>query len=98
MMNKRQWKLHNLKWRVYWSLVSTWTTVSKHLFGGCERCGKLWGVKPESSRTCYHVDGIDGRENTPVDPNREVRLCRGCADEHHQNWDHQWAEYYSGLL
>lgn len=87
-----------LRWRIYWSAVGTWTTVSKHLFGGCERCGKLWGVKPESSRTCYHVEGIQGRENTPVDPNRCVRLCRDCAYDHHLHWDYQWDEYYAGRL
>lgn len=90
------WKWN--KWRIYWALVSRWITVSKHLFGGCESCGSVIGVKPESSRTCYHVEGIEGRENTRVDPNRRVRLCRPCAEEHHEHWDAMWSEYYSGLL
>lgn len=97
-MNKHQWEWYDLKWQTYWVMRGTWTTISNHLFGGCERCGKLWGVKPESSRTAYHVEGIDGREDTPVDPNRNVRLCRTCADDHHQHWDSMWSDYYSGLL
>lgn len=90
------WKWN--KWHIYWALVSRWVSFSSVVFGGCERCGSLWKVKPESSRTCYHVEGIEGRENTPVDPNRDVRLCRPCAEEHHENWDQRWSEYYSGLL
>jgi len=96
--NSIPWKLHGLKWRVYWSTVSKIVWVSRHLFGGCWNCGSLWKVQEESSRTAYHVTGIEGRENTPVDPNRCVRLCRPCAEEHHQHWDSMWSDYYSGLL
>ena len=96
--NSIQWQLRSLKWKVYWRLVGGLTKFSHIVFDGCESCGSLWKVKPESSRTWYHVEGIDGRENTPVDPNRQVRLCRTCAEEHHQHWDSMWSEYYSGLL
>ena len=46
----------------------------------------------ESSRTMYHWST---QEN---DPNHPLPLCRECAEEHHEQWDDQWADYYGGLL
>jgi hypothetical protein len=30
--------------------------------------------------------------------NRALSLCRGCAADHHAEWDERWSEYYAGLL
>jgi hypothetical protein len=30
--------------------------------------------------------------------NRALSLCRGCADEHHANWDERWAEHDADLI
>ena len=30
--------------------------------------------------------------------NGDLSLCRGCAADHHAEWDDRWSEYYSGLL
>jgi len=30
--------------------------------------------------------------------NRDLSLCRGCAADHHAEWDERWSEYYSELL
>lgn len=97
MMTKPQIK-PSLKSRIRWKLYDTWVWISSVVFLGCERCGSLRGVEYESSRTAYHVDNIEGRENTPADPNRQRRYCRDCAAEHHQHWDSMWDDYYSGLL
>jgi len=94
-----QWRLHKVRWKIYWrAVVSLWVTLSKVLFEGCEHCGAVRGVELESSRTMYHWENYHGREDTPADPNRRVRLCRDCAAEHHQHWDSMWDDYYSGLL
>lgn len=61
----------------------------------CLACGLTEGVEMESSRTCYHYEGEIGG---PDDPNRPFPLCRPCAEEHHMNWNHTWAEYHAGLL
>lgn len=87
-----------LRWRIYWGALRLWKKFSSVALDGCERCGSLVGVMDESSRTSYHVEGIEGRENTPVDPNRSVRLCRGCAQDHHDYWSERWADYYGGRL
>ncbi len=67
----------------------------------CERCSSTVDVQWESSRTCYYVPPPNFwqllMEEQP-DPNRDVALCRPCAEEHHSNWDAQWDEYYAGLL
>ena len=54
----------------------------------CLGCRTRVGVELESSRTHY----TDPAANAPL------LLCRDCAEEHHANWDAQWAEYHSGLM
>ena len=61
----------------------------------CERCGSWRGVQWENSRTMYHYEG---RWGSREDPNRDVALCRPCAEEHHECWDSMWADYNSGRL
>jgi hypothetical protein len=58
----------------------------------CEHCGSIWGVKLEPSYTAYYWDGVG------EDPNREVMLCRACAEYHRDYWQERWDEYYAGLL
>lgn len=60
----------------------------------CERCGTTKGVEMESSRTCR----VTEKGYWDDVANRKLSLCRDCAAEHHDNWDAQWADYYSGLL
>ena len=55
---------------------------------GCEQCGSMAGCFQEPSRTMYHWSG-EGE-----DPNRDRRLCRACAAEHHDYWDGMWDDYY----
>jgi hypothetical protein len=61
----------------------------------CLYCGCVEGVEMEDSRTNYLFYGKPG---DPDDPNRPVPLCRPCAKDHHNNWDHQWADYWQSLL
>ncbi len=77
------------------------------LFGGRVQTE---GVEFESSRTMYHhapCEHEDCLANPELrqacfeaadDPNKPLALCRPCAAEYHENWDHQWAEYNAGLL
>jgi len=61
----------------------------------CECCDTTdinHGVEAEPSRTCYHCAPGDD------DPNKDIMLCRKCAERHHEEWDEKWADYYSGLL
>lgn len=58
----------------------------------CESCESTKNIRPESSRTAYPWDGED------EDPNREVYLCRSCAEKHHEFWDNMWAETYSNRM
>lgn len=58
----------------------------------CEHCECREGVRAESARTLYEWNGWG------INPNRDVYLCRQCAEEHHAYWDDMWAEYYSGRL
>lgn len=30
--------------------------------------------------------------------NRGLSLCRGCAADHHAEWDERWSEYHAGLM
>jgi hypothetical protein len=70
----------------------------------CEVCGDDEGVAWESSRTAYHeprnvwTELLENIDDAPPSPNRDVALCRYCAEEHHRNWDEQWASYYGSLL
>ena len=70
-----------------WKLIGWWAPIGRWL-GGCERCGYLWGVTYEPCRTQYADEKM----------NVEPKLCRSCAQEHHDYWDERWAEYYGGLL
>lgn len=90
---KRKWPYWvKSPWQKFkWLWNDRWYEISQKI-GGCVRCGWIIGVKAESSRTRYHWDGKG------LDPNRDIRLCRHCAQEHHQHWDATWDEYYSGLL
>lgn len=72
----------------------------------CEVCGATEGVQLEGSRTCYPIEE-PGRYKrlvsgdslaSPPDPNAPIALCRDCAKDHHEFWDEQWQNYYSGLL
>lgn len=58
----------------------------------CKHCGETTKVIWESSKTMYHWN----MNETSLDPNRNIALCRGCAKSHHEYWDDLWAEYYSG--
>ena len=73
----------------------------------CERCGSTEGVQPEASRTAYYHEEplptawdklLERKPESPPDPNRDVWLCRGCAEEHHSYWDDCWAAYYGSIL
>lgn len=58
--------------------------------GFCLGCNETVDLVIEtSSRTSYLWDG------TGEDPNRDLTLCPECAIHHHEQWDSQWAEYYS---
>lgn len=43
-------------------------------------------------------ENFDEDPPDPEDPNADIPLCRGCAEDHHSNWDAQWAEFYSSRL
>jgi hypothetical protein len=60
----------------------------------CERCGCDMPYEHEliPSMTAYHWDG------SGPDPNRPLRLCPECADEHVDHMEWLWAEHYRGLL
>jgi len=65
-------------------------------------CGSREGVKMESSRTMYEVP-VPTRfdrvlEEIPLDPNRDIPLCRDCAEEHHRHWSEMWDMYYSSCM
>lgn len=57
----------------------------------CEHCGRrpafLW-----PSLTAYSWDG------TGEDPNRDLKLCKECGEEHQQIMEDQWNDYYSDKL
>jgi hypothetical protein len=61
----------------------------------CEACGETEGVELECSRTQYH---FEGEPDSAEDPNRQIGLCRSCAQEHHEHWDAMWSEYNSSRL
>jgi len=61
----------------------------------CERCESVRGIELEPGRTVYHFEGVEG---SPDDPNRDVALCRSCAETHHDHWDAMWTEYNQGRL
>jgi len=60
----------------------------------CEACGSKVDVRMESSRTMYHYEGKCGSRH---DPNRDIGLCRECAEKHHEYWDDRWTEYYNSI-
>lgn len=80
----------------------------------CESCAFAGrevteGVEFESSRAmydhqqCIHTDCLESPDLREAcflasDPNKPLALCRDSAAEHHENWNHQWADYYAGLL
>jgi hypothetical protein len=78
----------------------------------CACCGTTEDdVRLESSRTAYafvpprltryeRILEENFGEELPdsEDPNADIPLCRGCAEDHHKNWNERWAEYYAGLL
>lgn len=70
-------------------LAALWRWFKRRV-NGCEYCGNRRGVRPENSRTFYH---FDGDFYAPENPNRDVHLCRSCADEHHAHWDAMWSNY-----
>lgn len=84
-------RARNLYWRALGAYREAVSAILR-LWRGRDRACLYPGctdryVALESSRTQYHWDG------TGEDPNRDRPLCTDHADEHHANWDEQWAEY-----
>jgi hypothetical protein len=67
----------------------------KRILLGCAECEAVDGVAMESSRTCYPFDGEPGSLD---DPNKDIPLCRFCAERHHSYWDEMWNDYYGSRL
>jgi len=64
-------------------------TLLYELFRACSNCGTLFG-RMWPSYTQYHWDGRG------EDPNRDVRLCQPCGEEHAEYWSDMWREHYYG--
>lgn len=69
--------------------------AAAHRLGGAEAVRALGGGELVAAFT---EDDFANFPRPDEVANAPLSLCRGCAADHHAEWDERWSEYYSGLL